>query len=189
MRKIGILGGTFNPPHIGHLIMADGVCDAYGLDEVRLMPTAIPPHKQLADTASPEQRLKMTALATEGNSRLSVCDEEVAAGGVSYTVLTMERLIAKEPDAEFYFIIGGDMIDSLHTWRGIDRLLTMVRFIGVRRPDTAGHTELPISLADVPLIDISSTALRNRYCSQMTTSYLTPAAVDRYIRKERLYGS
>ncbi|GKV68018.1 putative nicotinate-nucleotide adenylyltransferase [Sporosarcina sp. NCCP-2716] len=189
MRKIGILGGTFNPPHIGHLIMADEVCDALGLDEVRLMPTAIPPHKLLADTASPRQRLEMTALAVQGNSRLTVCDEEVASGGVSYTVITMGRLMEKEPDAEFHFIIGGDMIDSLHTWRGIDRLLTMVRFVGVRRPGTAGHTELPINYVEVPLIDVSSTMLRNRYRSQRTTGYLIPPSVDRYIRKERLYGS
>lgn len=189
MRKIGILGGTFNPPHIGHLIMASEVREALELDEVRLMPTAIPPHKQLQDTATPIQRFAMTELAVQGNGYLSSCDEEVHYGGVSYTFLTMQRMIAKEPDAEFYFIIGGDMVDSLHTWYKIDELLKMVRFVGVHRPGALRKTDLPIVSVDTPLIDVSSTFLRAKYAAHQTTAYLVPEAVDDYIRQEGLYGT
>ncbi|REB09960.1 nicotinate-nucleotide adenylyltransferase [Sporosarcina sp. BI001-red] len=189
MRKIGILGGTFNPPHIGHLIIASEVQEALELDEVRLMPTAIPPHKQLPDTATPIQRLVMTERAVQGNEYLSSCDEEVHFGGVSYTFNTMQRLLAKEPDAEFHFIIGGDMVDSLHTWFKIDELIKMVRFVGVHRPGTLRKTNYPIQYIDTPLIDVSSTLLRTKYALHKTTTYLVPESVDSYIRQEGLYGT
>ncbi|MDW0109010.1 nicotinate-nucleotide adenylyltransferase [Sporosarcina aquimarina] len=189
MRKIGILGGTFNPPHIGHLIMANEICDLFDLDEVRLMPTAIPPHKQLADTATAEQRLKMIELAVMDSDKLVSSAEEVNFGGVSYTVNTMQRLIEKEPDSEFYFIIGGDMVDSLHTWYRIDDLMEMVQFVGVGRPGTERKTTYPIQYANTPLIDVSSTLLRMKYAAGNTTAYLLPSAVDHYIRKEGLYGT
>ncbi|WP_040286667.1 nicotinate-nucleotide adenylyltransferase [Sporosarcina koreensis] len=188
-KKVGILGGTFNPPHIGHLIMADGICDALSLDEVRLMPTAIPPHKVMTDTATPEQRLAMCELAVQGNAKLAVCDAEVRAGGVSYTVDTMERLTAAEPDVDFCFIIGGDMIDSLHTWHEIDRLLGLVRFVGVRRPGTSSQTRYPVDLVETPLVEVSSTMLRMKYRIGRSTAYLVPRKVDEYIRKEGLYGA
>lgn len=189
MRRIGILGGTFNPPHIGHLIMANEVREALDLDEVRLMPTAIPPHKHLPDTATPLQRLTMVEHAVEGNSHLNSCDEEVQFGGVSFTVDTMQRLLVKEPDTEFYFIIGGDMVDSLHLWHKIDELIKIVRFVGVRRPGSLRTTDYPIQYIDTPLIDVSSTLLRTRYAAGQTTAYLVPDSVDRYIRKEGLYGT
>ncbi|WP_039041719.1 nicotinate-nucleotide adenylyltransferase [Sporosarcina sp. ZBG7A] len=189
MRKIGILGGTFNPPHIGHLIMANEVCEALELDEVRLMPTAIPPHKQLSDTATPIQRLEMTELAVTGNDYLHTCDEEVHFGGVSYTFNTMQRLLAKEPETVFYFIIGGDMVDSLHTWYKIDDLVKMVHFVGVRRPGSMSLTDYPIQFIDTPMIDLSSTLLRAKYAQHKTTAYLIPKSVDRYIRQEGLYGA
>ncbi|MGG0642816.1 nicotinate-nucleotide adenylyltransferase [Sporosarcina gallistercoris] len=189
MRKIGILGGTFNPPHIGHLIMASEVREALGLEEVWLMPTAIPPHKKLPDTATSSQRLAMTELAVQGNHYLRSCDEEVRFGGVSYTLDTMQRLLAKEPDTEFYFIIGGDMVDSLHTWYKIDELIKMVRFVGVQRPGTLRITDFPIIYVDTPLIDVSSTLLRAKYASHKTTAYLLPRGVDDYIRQEGLYGT
>ncbi|WOV85487.1 nicotinate-nucleotide adenylyltransferase [Sporosarcina jeotgali] len=189
MRRVGILGGTFNPPHIGHLIMASEVREQLNLDEVRLMPTAIPPHKQLSDTATPCQRLEMTERAVKGNNYLSSCDEEVHFGGVSFTFDTMQRLLAKEPDTEFYFIIGGDMVDSLHTWHKIDELIKLVRFVGVHRPGTLRKTDYQIQYIDTPLIDVSSTLLRNKYASGKTTVYLVPDSVDRYIRQEGLYGT
>ena len=189
MRKIGILGGTFNPPHLGHLIMANEVCDALSLDEVRLMPTAIPPHKELEDTASPNQRLAMTELAVFGNSRLSTSNEEVNFGGISYTVDTIKRLRIQEPESEFYFVIGGDMVDSLHTWHKIDELITLVQFVGVGRVGAKMQTNYPVHVVESPLIDVSSTLLRKKYHDHHTTTYLVPEAVDRYIRQEGLYGT
>ncbi|WP_432355187.1 nicotinate-nucleotide adenylyltransferase [Sporosarcina sp. A2] len=189
MRKIGILGGTFNPPHIGHLIMANEVCDALHLHEVWLMPTAVPPHKQLADTASPGQRLKMVDLAVEENKFLRSCNEEVSFGGISYTVDTMQRLTEKQPNTEFYFIIGGDMVDSLHTWYKIDDLMKLVQFVGINRTGSLRKTSYPIRYIETPLIDVSSTLIRTKYAKQQTTAYLVPGGVDRYIRQEGLYGT
>ncbi len=189
MLKIGILGGTFNPPHLGHLIMANEVSEALSLDEVRLMPTAIPPHKEFPDTASPTQRLAMTELATSGNRHLITSDEEVNFGGVSYTADTMKRICRKEPNVEFYFIIGGDMVDSLHTWHNIDELVKMVRFVGVGRVGSALKTNFPVRIIESPLIDISSTFIRNKYSSGKTATYLVPEPVDHYIRQEGLYGT
>ena len=134
MKKVGLLGGTFNPPHIGHLIMANEVKHALHLDEVRLMPTSIPPHKADPSDATPEQRLHMVKLAVSESPGLTASSFEVDRGGVSYTFDTMTALTEQEPDTHFHFIIGGDMIDMLHRWYRIDDLMKIVTFVGVGRP-------------------------------------------------------
>lgn len=189
MRKIGILGGTYNPPHIGHLIIANEVKNALGLDEVRLMPTALPPHKNADATISPVARLEMVKIAVKATEGLVASSFEIDRGGVSYTVDTMRQLTKEEPDAQFYFIIGGDMIDQLHKWYKIEELLELVSFIGVNRPGWKSETAFPITLVDIPEIDLSSTLLRERFKNGNTVKFLIPPEVEAYIVEEGLYGT
>lgn len=188
MKKVGILGGTFNPPHMGHLMVANEVKHALGLDEVHLMPTAVPPHKTAPGDATATQRLQMVELAVAGMDELVVSSFEVDRGGISYTYDTMEQLTMLEPDTEFYFIIGGDMIDMLPKWVRIEELVTLVRFVGVGRPGTIGVTEFPIIYVDIPQIDLSSTLIRQRFATKGTVQFLIPPAVEAFIREEGLYG-
>ncbi|WP_339250675.1 nicotinate-nucleotide adenylyltransferase [Sporosarcina sp. FSL W8-0480] len=189
MKKIGLLGGTFNPPHIGHLIIANEVKHALGLDEVRLMPTAIPPHKSNPTDATPEQRLRMVELAVEGTHGLSVSAFEVELGGVSYTYETIKLLKEHEPESDFYFIIGGDMIDMLPKWYKIDELVKIVHFVGVGRPGTSGKSDYPIRMVHIPEIELSSTLIRERVEAKGTIRFLVPEKVEDFIRLEGLYGN
>lgn len=188
MKKVGILGGTFNPPHIGHLIVANEVRHALGLDEVRLMPTAVPPHKTAPGYATVQQRLHMVELAAAGMDGLVVSPFEVERGGISYTYDTMEQLMTLEPDNVFYFIIGGDMIDFLPQWHRIEELVTLVHFVGVERPGAVGTTHFPIKRVDIPQINLSSTLIRQRFANKGTVQLLIPPAVEAFIREEGLYG-
>lgn len=187
MKKVGILGGTYNPPHIGHLMIANEVKQAMGLDEVRLMPTALPPHKAADEAVTTAQRLEMVKLAVEDIPGLTVSSFEVARGGVSYTVDTMKVLTEAEPNTEFYFIIGGDMIDQLDTWHRIDDLLELITFVGVNRPGWKSETDYPVQLVDIPEIDLSSTLLRERFKTGRSVTFLMPEKVEAFIRKEGLY--
>lgn len=189
MKKVGIFGGTFNPPHIGHLIMANEAYVALGLDEVRFMPNAKAPHKEVAEEATNAQRLHLVELAIKESPQFTVERFEVERGGVSYTFDTMEQLILREPETDFYFIIGGDMIDSLHTWHRIDELVRLVKFVGVRRPGTNAETTYPVQMIEAPEIDLSSTFIRQRLKTGGTLQFLLQPAVEAYIRKEGLYGA
>lgn len=189
MKKVGILGGTFNPPHIGHLIMANEAYHALFLDEIRFMPNAIAPHKQLADDASMENRLRMVEIATQPYDHLKVEPIELELGGVSYTYHTILELSKREPDVQFYFIIGGDMIDSLHNWYKIDELMKLVRFIGLKRPGSKSSTTYEVKIVEAPEIDLSSTFIRERFKTGGTLQFLLPDGVESYIRKEGLYGT
>jgi len=189
MKKVGLLGGTFNPPHIGHLIMANEVRHALQLDEVRLMPTSIPPHKADPSDATPEQRLRMVEIAISDTPGLSSSSFEVDRGGVSYTFDTMKALTELEPGAKFFFIIGGDMIDMLHKWYKIDELMKIVTFVGVTRPGTIGETRYPITMVKIPEIDLSSTLIRDRLQTGGTIQFLVPDDVETYIRQEGLYAN
>lgn len=189
MKKIGIMGGTFNPPHVGHLLMANEVLQALDLEEVRFMPNAIPPHKEEPDGATGEQRLHMTALAIEDHAKFKLEPYEIQKGGTSYSFETLQALKEREPDCDFYFIIGGDMVDSLHTWYRIEDLLELVHFVGVDRPGIEGKSELPVIHVAAPIIDVSSTLLRERLKNNQSVRYLLPQKVEHYIREEGLYGT
>ena len=188
MKKVGILGGTFNPPHIGHLMMANEAYHALTLDEVRFMPNAIPPHKK-AEGATDEQRQKMVELAIADVPYFEMEMYELEQGGTSYTCDTMEALTNREPDVEFYFIIGGDSIDDLHKWYCVDKLVRYVKFIGLNRPGSEAKTDYPIKMVEAPEINLSSTVIRKRLASGGTVRYLIPKQVEAFIRKEGLYGS
>lgn len=187
MRKVGILGGTFNPPHLGHLIMANEAFHAEGLDEVRFMPNFIAPHKEV-NGANAEQRLEMTRLAIDGHDPFHVEDFEIRQGGVSYTFDTMLKLMKREPDTEFYFIIGGDSIGGLSSWHRIDELAELVHFVGISRPGFENKSPYPVRVIDSPEMHLSSTMLRDRVGQGRTISFLVPEKVEAFIRKERLYG-
>jgi len=189
MKKVGILGGTFNPPHIGHLIMANEAYDALSLDEVRFMPNAIAPHKKMVDDASMENRLRMVELATRPYDHFKIESIELTLGGVSYTYNTILELLKREPETQFYFIIGGDMIDSLHTWYKIDELVKLVKFVGLKRPGTKSATTYDVKIVEAPEIDLSSTLIRRRLKTGATLEFLLPDGVESYIRKEGLYGT
>lgn len=189
MKKVGILGGTFNPPHIGHVIMANEALNALRLDEVRFMPNAIAPHKRMDDDASIENRLYMVELVSKLHPHFTIETFELERGGISYTYDTMVALQEREPDVQFYFIIGGDMIDSLHTWYKIEELVQIVHFVGLKRPGTLSKTYYDVVMVEAPEIDLSSTLIRKRLHTGGTLKFLLPDEVEAYIRKEGLYGT
>ena len=187
MKKVCIFGGTFNPPHIGHLIMANEVYHGLGFDEIRFMPNANPPHKEATQLATGEQRLNMLELAIESISYFSVEPIEIERGGVSYSFDTMMELQKLEPQTQFSFLIGADMIAYLSQWYKIDELVKQIQLIGVRRPGYDEKSAYPVTLIEAPLIDLSSTMLRNRVKEGKDVSLLIPENVQFYIRQENLY--
>ena len=186
-KKIGILGGTFNPPHLGHLIMAQQVGDQLGLDEVRFMPDAQPPHVDEKKTIDPLHRAKMVQAAIAGNSRFGIELLEVQRGGKSYTYNTMLQLKVEHPNYEYYFIIGGDEVAYLKTWYRIDDLLKLVHFVGVNRPGQPRVTDYPVEWVAVPNLEISSTDIRKRIANKQSVRYLLPDMVAAYIVENGLY--
>ncbi|MGN7476720.1 nicotinate-nucleotide adenylyltransferase [Solibacillus silvestris] len=190
MKKVGLFGGTFNPPHIGHLIMANEVYAALDLAEVRFMPNAKPPHKDISASATNLQRLLMVELAIADIPYFKAETFEIERGGVSYTFDTMQAMREREPNTEFYFIIGGDMIDTLHTWHRIDELMELVTFVGVKRPGTEAESPYNVQMVEAPEINLSSTFIRDRLQQKKAPlHFLLPSAVEHYIRKEGLYGA
>ena len=186
--KVGILGGTFNPPHVGHLIMAEQVKDQLDLDKIFFMPTAQPPHSSVTKTTiASEKRVQMLELATMDNSDFEIERYEVDKGGKNYTYDTMKALIELYPTVDFYFIVGGDMIADMPTWYRIDELIELVQFVGVNRPSYSVETEYPIIMVDIPMIDISSSTIRKKVAMNCSIKYLVPEDVRNYIVLEGLY--
>lgn len=190
------MGGTFDPIHIGHLIAAESVRTSVQLDEVWFMPAFVPPHKSNAPEAAPEERLEMVRLAVEDNAFFHPFDYELRKGGVSYSIETMMDLRAQYPEHHFFYIIGGDMVQYLPKWVRIEEMVHLVQFIGLRRPGyTVDLSELPASIAEavtmteMPMIDISSTYIRNRRHTGLSIRYCVPQAVEAYIRERKLYES
>ncbi|GAA5349886.1 nicotinate-nucleotide adenylyltransferase [Streptococcus uberis] len=186
-KQIGILGGNFNPIHNAHLIVADQVRQQLGLDKVFLMPEYLPPHVDTKSTIDEKHRLEMVKLAIDSVEGLDVETLELERKGVSYTYDTMKLLIEKNPDVDYYFIIGADMVDYLPKWHKIDELVKMVQFVGVQRPKYKAGTSYPLIWVDVPLMDISSSMIRQFIKSNRQPNYLLPKAVLEYINKEGLY--
>lgn len=186
-KQVGILGGNFNPVHLAHLVMADQVQQQLGLDEVYLMPTYLPPHVDEKKTISSEHRLAMLELAVEDNPFLGIEPIELIRKGKSYTYDTMKELTEKNPEVDYYFIIGGDMVEYLPKWHKIDELLQLVQFVGIRRPHYSQITDYPIIWVDVPQMDISSTLIRQKVKNGCSTRYLLPDNVINYIHEKGLY--
>ncbi|MBG9980914.1 nicotinate-nucleotide adenylyltransferase [Facklamia sp. DSM 111018] len=188
--RIGILGGTFNPPHLGHLIMAEQVGTQLDLDEVWFMPTAKPPHAPGKQTIASQHRIQMVQKAIAGNRLFKLQPYEVNRGGKNYTIDTMRYFIENYPESDFFFIIGGDSANDLPSWRGINELVRMVQFVGVQRPGEPPYLHnYPIIWVDSPLIDISSSEVRLRVYLDQSIRYQVPQTVEEYIYKHRLYNA
>lgn len=195
MRKIGCMGGTFDPVHIGHLLAAESAKEAAKLDEVWFVPTSIPPHKPQPGTDA-QTRCEMLKAAISSNPAFRLETIELEREGASYTIDTVIALQAREPDAQFYWIIGSDMVGDLPNWRKVDELADRITFIGLERPDQpANDAELPPLLrrrllrAAMPPLGISSTDIRRRLKDGRSIRYLVPEAVHDYIRRNDVYGS
>lgn len=186
-KQVGILGGNFNPVHTAHLVMADQVQQQLGLDKVYLMPSYLPPHVDEKQAIDSEHRLNMLELAIADNSNLAIEPIELFRKGKSYTYDTMKALTQNNPDTDYYFIIGGDMVEYLPKWYKIDELLTLTNFVGIRRPNYGTITPYPIIWVDVPQMDISSTLIREKMKNGCSTRYLLPDSVIHYIEEKGLY--
>jgi nicotinate-nucleotide adenylyltransferase len=197
--RIGILGGTFNPPHLGHLVCAQEAYLQLQLDEVLLIPTHTPPHKLLRDDPGPGHRLELCRVAVGGDERLAVSDAEVRRDGPSYTVDTLEELHAIAKDSDLYLILGGDIATGLPQWRQPERVLSLSTLAVVDRegtPRTAIDAALDrlsgserVRFFTMPQIAISSTLVRRRLQARQPVRYLVPDAVIGYIERHQLYGT
>ncbi|MBA7491535.1 putative nicotinate-nucleotide adenylyltransferase [subsurface metagenome] len=191
--RIGILGGTFDPIHWGHLLIAEGVREKFALDRVYFIPAAWPPHKVKNKVTEAAHRYKMALLATQDNSHFSVSDLEMNRPGKSYTIETVKELKEKHEGAEIYFIIGLDSALEIFTWKDPEKLLGLCRFISVQRPFSEELEKLDkkyrerIEVVEVPTLPISSTEIRERVRKGRSIKYLVPQSVEEYIYKNRLY--
>lgn len=198
MARLGILGGSFNPPHLGHLVMAQEAHTQLELDRVVLMPVHTPPHKELQADPGPAVRAELCRLAVAGDERLAVSTREIDRAGPSFTVQTLQELAAEQPRDELCFIVGGDMALSLPTWRDPAGVLAAATLAvaereGVRREDirarlaTLDPTGTRVRFFDMPRLDVSSTAIRRRVGAGEPIRYLVPDAVAAYVRGHGLY--
>ena len=199
--RIGILGGSFNPIHLGHLIMAQDAREAFDLTTVLFTPCDRPPHKPAASMASIEHRAAMLEAALAGSFAFETCDLEIKRGGTTYSIDTVRALAKKHPQNELVFIIGADTLPELHLWKDIQELLRLCRFVTMARPgfDLNGMRDTDLQLgpelarallanvASGRQIDISASDIRHRIAEGMSIRYLVPDAVEMYIAEHRLY--
>ncbi len=190
-KRIGVMGGTFDPIHHGHLVAASEVASAFHLDEVIFVPTGEPWQKSGRAVSTAEDRYLMTVIATAENPQFSVSRIDIDRTGPTYTVDTLRDLRALHPDADLFFITGADALAQILSWRDAEELFSLAHFIGCTRP---GHTltdaGLPVggvSLVEVPALAISSTDCRLRVAKGEPVWYLVPDGVVRYIDKRALY--
>lgn len=199
--RLGIYGGSFDPVHYGHLLLAECCREQLRLDEVWLIPASVPPHKQSRERASGKARLEMLELALAGNERLLASPLEIERGGVSYTVETLAALREQQPQTELFFLLGADSLQDLPTWREPERLCELALPVVVRRGGAAEPNFAPLAplvspprlveiqaaQVQMPLMELSSTDLRRRAAAGESLRYRTPRAVEKYIETQGLY--
>jgi nicotinate-nucleotide adenylyltransferase len=189
--RIGVMGGTFDPIHHGHLVAASEVAQHLDLDEVVFVPTGMPWQK--SNVTDSEHRYLMTVIATASNPRFTVSRVDIDRGGQTYTVDTLRDLRAQRPEAELYFITGADAVAQILSWRDHDGLWDLARFVAVSRPghvlDTRGLPDDVVSQLEVPALAISSTDCRSRVGRGYPVWYLVPDGVVQYITTHHLYRS
>lgn len=190
-RRIGVMGGTFDPIHHGHLVAASEVAHVFGLDEVIFTPTGVQPFKVGSTVTPAEHRYLMAVIATASNPRFTVTRVDIDRGEVTYTIDTLHDLHKVFPDAELFFITGADAISDILKWKDADELFTLAHFIGVTRPghvlDAEGLPQEHVSLVEIPAMAISSTDCRRRVKEGKPVWYLVPDGVVQYIAKYGLY--
>ncbi|GAA1122720.1 MULTISPECIES: nicotinate-nucleotide adenylyltransferase [Microbacterium] len=189
--RIGVMGGTFDPIHHGHLVAASEVAHSFGLDEVVFVPTGVPWQK--SDVTPSEHRYLMTVIATASNPQFTVSRVDIDREGPTYTIDTLRDLKRDRPDAELFFITGADAVAQILSWRDHDELWELAHFVAVSRPGHVLSTDgLPpgdVSQLEVPALSISSTACRERVHDGEPVWYLVPDGVVQYIAKHHLYRS
>jgi nicotinate-nucleotide adenylyltransferase len=186
--KIGILGGTFNPIHIGHLILADEVREKLQLDKVIFVPTNTPPHKGNSDVADPLARLRMVKYAIKGNNYFGASDLEIKRKGPSYTIDTVKAFKKEFPGDEFYFIAGSDLLKYLDEWKDFPELLKLVKFVVATRPGYPLE-KIPsyVQRVSIRAVDVSAFEIRQCIKEAKSFRYLVPDAVYDYIIMKKLY--
>jgi nicotinate-nucleotide adenylyltransferase len=191
--RLGVMGGTFDPIHHGHLVAASEVAHIFGLSEVVFVPTGQPWQKTERVVSPAEARYLMTVIATADDPRFTVSRVDIERDGPTYTADTLRDLHAERPGAELYFITGADALGSILTWRDPHEVLELAHLVGVTRPGhdvSAAHLpEGAATIVEVPALAISSTDCRRRVAAGAPISYLVPAGVERFIAKLGLYRS
>jgi nicotinate-nucleotide adenylyltransferase len=195
-KRIGILGGTFDPVHLTHLHMAEVAREECHLDEVWFLPAQLPPHKENKQISVAAHRLEMLNLAVSSVPYFKVCLVEFEREGTSYTIDTMEELVRLHQNDEFFFIIGADMVEYLPKWYKLEELVELVSFIGIGRPGWAlcldnsidALVEPKLIKVDMLTSSLSSTYIRQRIVSGKSIRFLVPEAVYKYIEENNIYG-
>ncbi|TCK98148.1 nicotinate-nucleotide adenylyltransferase [Natranaerovirga hydrolytica] len=197
--KIGIMGGTFNPVHFGHLILAENAYEKFDLDTVIFIPNGQPPHKSDEKILSKSDRLKMVNMAIDDNKHFNVSTIEVDKKSYSYSYETLEALKKENPNTEYYFIIGADSLYNIHKWKNPEKLLSLCQLIVASRGEIDRHSienhkpniesfyKTKIHILDMPIIEISSSDIRNRVKEGKTIKYFVPKDVEHYIYMNNLY--
>ena len=199
-RRVGIMGGTFDPIHLGHLVIAEAAREELALSEVIFIPAAQPPHKPGRKVAASAHRLRLVQLAVEGNPFFRALDVEMRREGPSYSYDTLRDLVETHGESvDFYFIVGGDEISAIFTWHRVAELFSLCHFVAARRKGSSlsldevrthlGEEALScIRLVQAPELEISSTDIRRRLQEGRSIRYLVPEKVEAYIYKEGLYS-
>jgi nicotinate-nucleotide adenylyltransferase len=195
--RIGVYGGTFNPPHLGHLVCAQEAYLQLGLDRILLVPAARPPHKPVPEDPGTDHRLALSRLAIGDDERMDVCELEITRGGTSFTVDTLKELKSTDPDSELFLILGGDNAAGLPSWREPETIIELAipALAGRRGTSWSAVEEAMAKLSGgdravrfaMPTVEISSTMIRRRAAAGRSIRYLVPDAVAGYIAEHRLY--
>ncbi len=198
-RAVGLMGGTFNPIHYGHLVAAEAARDAFNLDQVIFIPSGQPPHKSNVFVADPEHRYLMTFLAIVPNQHFELSRVEIDRPGPSYTIQTLQYFAEQDPTVKWYFITGADAILDILTWHQPEKMFRYAEFIAASRPGYSldkifalehrlGSERMQrIHPLEVPALAISSSQIRERLAQGLSIKYLVPEAVEHYIAKNRVY--
>ncbi len=190
MRRIGLFGGTFDPPHVGHLVLAECARDRLRLDEVRFVPAGSPPHKRGARVSRAAHRVAMARLAARGNRAFSVSTLEARRAGPSFTVETLRAVAAEDPAARLFLLMGGDSLDDFPTWREPEAILRLATLVVARRPGAAARGRRGgrrVTWLDNAEIALSSSLIRSQVRAGRSIRYLVPESVASYIARHRLY--
>lgn len=198
-QRIGIMGGTFNPIHFGHLLLAETAYYQFELDKVLIMPNKNPYYKKLTNSVTEKDRVEMVRLAIEDNENFRLSEEEINRDGVTYTVETLQNLTRKNPDCEYYFIMGADSLYHIESWKDPEKILSMAVIVVAGRgggPSSALRSQIEyienkyearIYALNAPSLEISSNDIRRRVRGGESIRYLLPKKVEEYIYENHLY--